>query len=218
MSRSTRINLDGSMSSMLESQMPYKTRMPNQDKLSVLTARLVNEFGSKSQNIKDAFIENPEVYKNLSEEVTQTSMASLIKLLNEKDFNYCYFNDFKKVGKFKMSRKTRTRYNENFSIISNNKSIAENNNIQKMVNSSGYGSNSSGGCYVATLVYGNYDHSQVKVLRRFRDEVLKEFLFGHYFIKFYYKYSPGWVEYLKDKKFANEFIKKCLNQFIKLID
>lgn len=181
----------------------------HKDKLSVLTAKLVDKFHKKSSLIKDAFIDNPEVYKNLSEEVTQISMASLIKLLNEKDFNIHYYNDFKKVGKFKMSRKTRTRYNENLSIISNNETIAQSNNLQKFDTSY-----DSDGCYVATLVYGNYDHPQVIVLRKFRDKTLKEFLLGRYFIKFYYKYSPGWVAFLKDKKVVNEFIKKCLDKLI----
>lgn len=32
--------------------------------------------------------------------------------------------------------------------------------------------NPSGGCYIATMVYGNYDHPQVMVLRDFRDSYL----------------------------------------------
>jgi hypothetical protein len=79
-------------------------------------------------------------------------------------------------------------------------------------------SNSRGGCYIATMVYGDYEHPQVMVLRSFRDEFLSRFLLGKYFIKFYYKYSPSWVESLKNKRLINKIIKKSLNQVIRLIE
>ena len=82
--------------------------------------------------------------------------------------------------------------------------------------SSGTSSSSSGGCYIATMVYGSYDHPQVMVLRGFRDDVLQQNPLGRAFVKFYYKYSPTWVEYLKDKKLINSFIRKILDGFIKI--
>lgn len=82
--------------------------------------------------------------------------------------------------------------------------------------SSGTSSSSSGGCYIATMVYGSYDHPQVMVLRGFRDDVLQQNPLGRAFVKFYYKYSPTWVEHLKDKKLINNFIRKILDGFIKI--
>lgn len=82
--------------------------------------------------------------------------------------------------------------------------------------SSGTSSSSSGGCYIATMVYGSYDHPQVMVLRGFRDDVLQQNPLGRAFVKFYYKYSPTWVEHLKDKKLINSFIRKILDGFIKI--
>ena len=73
---------------------------------------------------------------------------------------------------------------------------------------------SNGGCYIATLVYGDYDHPKVKVLRHFRDNVLQKNYFGKKFVKFYYRYSPGWVQHLKDKKHVNRCIKGILNCFV----
>ena len=73
---------------------------------------------------------------------------------------------------------------------------------------------SNGGCYIATLVYGDYDHPKVKVLRHFRDNVLQKNYFGKKFVKFYYRYSPGWVQRLKDKKHVNRCIKGILNCFV----
>lgn len=73
---------------------------------------------------------------------------------------------------------------------------------------------SNGGCYIATLVYGDYDHPKVKVLRHFRDNVLLKNNFGKKFVKFYYKYSPGWVQRLKSKKRINRCIRSILNCFV----
>jgi hypothetical protein len=78
-------------------------------------------------------------------------------------------------------------------------------------------SSSSGGCYIATMAYGSYDHPQVLILRQFRDEILDKSTLGKWFIKVYYHYSPMLVENLKNRKNANILIRKSLNQIIKLI-
>ena len=82
--------------------------------------------------------------------------------------------------------------------------------------SSGSSSSSSGGCYIATMVYGNYNHPQVMVLREFRDDVLQQNIFGRAFVRFYYRYSPTWVEHLKDEKRINNIIRTILDGFIKI--
>ncbi|MCL2563811.1 MAG: ribosomal protein L7/L12 [Oscillospiraceae bacterium] len=51
----------------------------------------------------------------------------------------------------------------------------------------------SGGCYVATAVYGSYDCPEVWVLRRFRDDVLAVTWYGRLFIRLYYASSPAAV-------------------------
>ena len=75
-----------------------------------------------------------------------------------------------------------------------------------------------GGCYIATMVYGDYEHPQVLVLREFRDNFLAHYVLGRAFIRFYYKYSPGWVKALKRNKIINKSIEKALNAFIKIIN
>lgn len=59
---------------------------------------------------------------------------------------------------------------------------------------------SSEGCYIATAVYGSYDSPQVRVLRKYRDDVLKQTVFGRLFIKIYYALSPTLVKYFGNKK------------------
>lgn len=57
------------------------------------------------------------------------------------------------------------------------------------------GQASSGGCYVATCVYGSYDCPEVWVLRRFRDYYLSSTWYGRAFIKTYYTISPSFVKW-----------------------
>lgn len=64
---------------------------------------------------------------------------------------------------------------------------------------------SSGGCYIATAVYGSYDCPQVWVLRRYRDNVLLQSPFGRLFVKTYYAISPTIV-----KLFGNSNVFKMI--------
>lgn len=71
-----------------------------------------------------------------------------------------------------------------------------------------------GGCYIATMAYGDYEHPQVIVLRQFRDSYLSKYEWGQKFIKFYYAHSPRWVELLKDYTHINVLIRIVLDSFI----
>lgn len=48
----------------------------------------------------------------------------------------------------------------------------------------------TGGCYIATAVYGSYDSPPVLTLRRYRDETLERSALGRAFIRTYYLVSP----------------------------
>lgn len=78
-------------------------------------------------------------------------------------------------------------------------------------------STAGGGCYIATMAYGDYEHPQVLELRKFRDDILSKSILGRNFIKLYYNYSPSLVEKLKNKQGVNLIIRKILDQFIKTI-
>jgi len=78
-------------------------------------------------------------------------------------------------------------------------------------------SNPKSGCYIATMVYGSYDHPQVLILRKFRDNVLSTYKIGVWFISKYYLYSPKMVRVFNDNKVINLLIRKVLNQIIKVI-
>ena len=170
-----------------------------------------------------------DVYVNISTQVVQVALALVIKSANNYNggsgtwimtpYEHAVFN----LGKIKNSDvfseitdETRKSFNDNYSILLKNRSNEVDNKLQNLgVYRNRNRSNS--GCYIATMVYKDYNHPQVMVLRNFRDNHLAEFFFGRAFIKFYYKYSPTWVLFLENKKIINDLIRGTLNQLIRLI-
>lgn len=64
---------------------------------------------------------------------------------------------------------------------------------------------SSGGCYIATAVYGSYDCPEVWTFRRYRDEHLASSVVGRMFIKTYYAISPMVVKRFGESEWFNRF-------------
>ena len=73
---------------------------------------------------------------------------------------------------------------------------------------------SSGGCYIATMAYGGYDHPQVLKLRKYRDRVLLNNKLGVLFVKIYYYISPKFVKIFTGKILINKLIKRLLDIII----
>lgn len=80
------------------------------------------------------------------------------------------------------------------------------------------GSTSSGGCYVATCVYGSYDCPEVWTLRRFRDYILDTTWYGRLFIRCYYAISPIIVKWFGDTKWFKTFCKTCLDKMVSTLN
>lgn len=78
--------------------------------------------------------------------------------------------------------------------------------------------NRSGGCYVATAVYGSYDCPEVWTLRRFRDYTLSKYKAGRVFIKTYYAVSPTIVSVFGQNKGFTTLFKLLLNVFVKRLN
>lgn len=72
----------------------------------------------------------------------------------------------------------------------------------------------TGGCYIATCVYGSYDCPQVWTLRRFRDFKLNKSILGRAFISTYYKISPKVVKLFGKQNWFRAFWKKRLDKII----
>lgn len=72
----------------------------------------------------------------------------------------------------------------------------------------------SGGCYVATAVYGSYDCPQVWTLRRFRDYTLAETWYGRAFIRTYYAVSPTLVKWFGHTEWFKKMWKGKLDRMV----
>lgn len=72
----------------------------------------------------------------------------------------------------------------------------------------------SGGCYIATCVYGSYDCPEVWTLRRYRDYYLNERKWGKAFINIYYAISPKIVKLFGKTRWFNKIFKKRLNRLV----
>jgi hypothetical protein len=181
-------------------------------------------------NIKMVLGSYDNLYIQLSSAVVGNAQGMLVSAVNQAQENFqlqVYLNRLTALNSLKhtirealevtnlldtfdMDSNLRSRYNINKNTMQNT--------FNQLNTIKGKGSSSSGDCYIATMAYGSYEHPQVMILRQFRDTVLDKSILGKWFIKAYYRYSPTLVEKLKDKKTANDVIRKILNMLIKIIN
>ena len=76
----------------------------------------------------------------------------------------------------------------------------------------------SGGCYVATAVYGSYDCPEVWTLRRFRDNILAPSWYGRAFIRTYYATSPKLVKWFGKTHWFKNMWKPKLDRLVKRLN
>jgi uncharacterized Zn finger protein (UPF0148 family) len=72
----------------------------------------------------------------------------------------------------------------------------------------------TGGCYIATAIYGSYDCPEVWTLRRFRDESLQSTWYGRLFIRVYYAISPKLVMYFGNTQWFNRLWRHRLDKMV----
>lgn len=75
-------------------------------------------------------------------------------------------------------------------------------------------SGKTGGCYVATAVYGSYDCPEVWTLRRYRDETLASTWYGRAFIRLYYLISPTLVKWFGKTEWFKKMWKGKLDKMV----
>lgn len=181
-------------------------------KTSISSLRtLLNQCSPELDAIKSKLGYTDETYINISSAVASAAINGLVEIINnEQKFAIIDSGREKlkgtvrdamslmsKIGNLAMSSKCRSYYNNNMSTLQS---------INSQLNPSG--------CYIATMAYGDYDHPQVLVLRKFRDNYLYNREWGKRFIKYYYAHSPNWVERLKNHATINSIIRQCLNTYV----
>jgi hypothetical protein len=65
----------------------------------------------------------------------------------------------------------------------------------------------SGGCFIATAAYRDYDHPNVKLLRKFRNRYLVTSSFGRMFVDMYYRHSPTLAKFVANRKSMKALIR-----------
>lgn len=146
---------------------------------------------------------------------------NLLFLINKEKIESCVSLNLisKEVGKYyNKSQKNKMSY---YFYLKDNNMVEfnftnENKLLDEFLTKNGYILDIvKGGCYVATCVYGSYMASEVYVLRRFRDRVLKNNFFGNIFVKLYYFISPSIVKVFGRTKLFNKINKNILDKFVK---
>jgi len=79
-------------------------------------------------------------------------------------------------------------------------------------------STTSSGCFIATAVYGSYDHPQVLVLRDYRDSVLVPRVLGRMFIRLYYKVGPLIAPHVARSRRWKPFCRVILDRLVERIE
>jgi len=218
---------------------PWRDRHKDLLNLIDKAESLLNTLNQNTSIIKSVFGEKSNEYLNISNEIVQTSMACLVHPYNRFNELMTFYTPieyqkyflweqkrierlFEKIGTLEMDYETRKRYENNIKVLKGN--YEDNGNSSEdshwLLQENGMADKVNDvvtGCYIATMVYGDYNHPQVLVLRDFRDSFLAHFHLGQTFIKFYYKHSPGWVKALENKKTLNKIIKGILNIIINFI-
>jgi hypothetical protein len=82
---------------------------------------------------------------------------------------------------------------------------------RSLINESG---KKKSGCFIATAVYGNYDASEVKTLREFRDRHLQTNVAGRAFVRVYYKLSPTIANSLIRNPRLSRVMRKVLDKIV----
>ncbi len=182
--------------------------------------RLVRLCRPKLANIKIELGEHDDYYLQVSSAVSNNALGMLISIVNEAQSNLAdnhaklsllpgiissAVSAMSSIESLDMDYETRKRFNENKQTI---------NNINRSLQSASNRRTSSGGCYIATMAYGDYEHPQVMILRKFRDEKLVNWFWGRGFIQLYYAISPHLVNHLAGHDCINRTIRNILDKII----
>jgi len=197
---------------------PFGIKKSKYSELDILN--LINGARPELNKIKVKLGAYNDTYLKISSAIASAAINALVDIINKEQESVSIYGTsaalmlrpkiesavqtMSVIGTLDMTSQCRTYYNNN-----NNTLSSINRQLQPKPSS-------SGGCYIATMAYGDYDHPQVLVLRQFRDSYLSKRGWGQKFINFYYANSPRWVEALKGHKRINALIRKLLDSFVYL--
>lgn len=198
---------------------PFGFKKSKYSELDILN--LINSARPELNKIKTKLGFNNETYLKISSAIASAAINALVDIINKEQEAVSLYGTsaglmlrpkiesavktMSVIGALDMTEQCRTYYNNNNSTL---------NGINRQLQPKSSSSSSSGGCYIATMAYGDYNHPQVMVLRDFRDSFLAKRDWGKRFISYYYAHSPNWVEKLKSHNVINALIRKALDMFV----
>lgn len=167
-----------------------------------------------------------EIRDNYTQEMVDNCFASLRILYNLGDYVEEFFGDYEELHKVSIES-WRNGIDYHFGLMKYlvnkelNKEEIEHyaQKIQKY--DSSYKppqvpeTKTTGGCYVATCVYGSYDCPEVWTLRRYRDSKLGSSHGGRAFIRIYYAISPTLVKWFGNTKWFKKMWRGVLDKKVK---
>ena len=199
--------------------------LSNKDLLGLVVS-LINKTAAPLSKLRSSGGEGKELYDYFGKLVAQVAVAMCVKYANTT-------NDFKsvvplmaRIAPLPMDPEQRRQFNTNKNVLDRNFQQAQ----DQTKNSAWRGSNggrtrvqpqgqaSGGGCFIATLVYGSEERSQVIALKRFRDEVLLHSWAGRCFVSLYYAVSPTLVVWLRPYPAVHIGIRKMLDRLVRSVE
>ena len=185
---------------------------------------LVSSCKPHLSNIKNVLGENDKFYLSIADTVVASALGVLIEIFNTAQDQamagrmeaLAFADTVGTIASTVDGMTSITISSEGRRRLATNKGVIDdiNGQLQSLKKRA---SASSGGCYVATMVYGDYDHPRVVVLRQFRDTTLSRTAAGRAFIRTYYKISPHMVAVLKGKMWIHRIIRFLLDRLTKCI-
>lgn len=148
-----------------------------------------NRTNSNENNVQSIYVTDPKVGGRMK-------LAYNVIEASEYDDNYVYYISMDTSSSNKVLNKMSKHSYESEKLLTYSDAIV------------------SGGCYVATSVYGSYDCPQVWTLRRFRDETLASTWYGRLFVYLYYAVSPHIVKLFGETSWFNIFWKSKLDKMV----
>jgi len=159
-----------------------------------------------------------EFYVNVSSSVAGEALGMCVAFVNRTQKIHEIDQIMLLIGTMDMSKETRGAYLKNKDIIDQFKKDAQERLNEILRNSNKKAMRESkGGCYIATMVYEDYNSPEVRKLREFRDNVLEKYCLGRVFVTVYYYLSPLFVEKFKHNIFIRKIIKYSLQHLIKVV-
>ncbi|MCK5682106.1 hypothetical protein KAI46_14980, partial [bacterium] len=191
--------------------------MPEADYGSLLQSAkgFVNNCKAPLDKIGQILGSEDETYLSISSAVVNNAMGMCVVYVNEIHKPAGAFDILKTIEFFAMDPDLREHFNNNLKTIVGNLAQQQLNNLKKPLNKPWVPQPKKSGCYVATMVYGDYDAPEVLVLQRYRDEVLEKVGSGRLFIKFYYRLSPGFVRRFGRFDLVHQTARFFLNRIVR---